>query len=142
MGRALLITGLVVAFVLLDALLVVAVLRRAARRQPGLLLPFGLSIETAALRSNVRTLPTQALPLPDAPSAADWTPGAPNPANHYFDELVSVENRPVLDLTGEPAALRWPEQSVWRDRTSLDDATEKAGKPGAHSRPSAASNAE
>ncbi|HSP37376.1 MAG TPA: hypothetical protein VLR26_06455 [Frankiaceae bacterium] len=67
MGRALLITGLVVAFVLLDALLVVAVLRRAARRQPGLLLPFGLSIETAALRSNVRTLPTQALPLPDAP---------------------------------------------------------------------------
>jgi hypothetical protein len=117
MGVALLIAALVVAFVLLDILLLVYVFRRAARRKGGLVFSIGLSIGAADQGSNVRRLPEQDAPVELPGQVA----------------RERAEDR-VIDLSDAEADLRWPEPSVWSDSSSLDDAR--------HSRPSAASNAE
>ena len=71
MGIALLIAGLVVAFVLLDAVLLVYVFRRAARRRGGLVLSFGLRIGGDEQVSNVRRIPEQGTSVERADEPSD-----------------------------------------------------------------------
>jgi hypothetical protein len=164
MDIALLIAGLVVAFVLLDALLIAYVLRRKARRRAGLTFSFDLGIEPAEQTSNVRRIPEQGVPRestrePSVPiSAKAAANAAPNanadaadangaaaaaPADAAVRTQADADRLPdvgaganvrVIDLTGEESDLRWPASSVWTDATSL------GAEP--QSRPSAASKAE